>query len=78
VNPKSGVISGGAKIMKRYVNGVQTNEEEIIKAKENVGGILTDVAPTVLELLELGQPEEMTGKSLVASIVKFASSEKNI
>jgi len=30
------------------------------------GGILADVAPTVLELLGIPQPEEMTGKSLIA------------
>jgi 2,3-bisphosphoglycerate-independent phosphoglycerate mutase len=29
------------------------------------GGRLADVAPTVLELLGLEQPEEMTGKSLI-------------
>ena len=28
-------------------------------------GILADLAPTVLDLLELEQPEEMTGKSLL-------------
>jgi 2,3-bisphosphoglycerate-independent phosphoglycerate mutase len=29
------------------------------------GGILADVAPTVLALLGVDQPEEMTGESLV-------------
>jgi 2,3-bisphosphoglycerate-independent phosphoglycerate mutase len=29
------------------------------------GGVLADVAPTVLELLEIPQPAEMTGKSLI-------------
>jgi len=29
-------------------------------------GILADVAPTILELLEIEQPPEMTGKSLLA------------
>jgi len=28
-------------------------------------GILADVAPTVLELLEMPQPQEMTGHSLI-------------
>ena len=28
-------------------------------------GILADVAPTLLELLELTKPEEMTGESLI-------------
>jgi 2,3-bisphosphoglycerate-independent phosphoglycerate mutase len=30
-----------------------------------VDGILADVAPTVLDLLEIGQPDEMTGRSLI-------------
>jgi 2,3-bisphosphoglycerate-independent phosphoglycerate mutase len=30
------------------------------------GGVLADVAPTVLELLDIDQPEAMTGRSLLA------------
>jgi 2,3-bisphosphoglycerate-independent phosphoglycerate mutase len=29
------------------------------------GGVLADVAPTVLEMLGIGQPEQMTGRSLI-------------
>jgi 2,3-bisphosphoglycerate-independent phosphoglycerate mutase len=29
------------------------------------GGVLADLAPTMLKLLELPQPAEMTGKSLI-------------
>jgi 2,3-bisphosphoglycerate-independent phosphoglycerate mutase len=29
------------------------------------GGILADVAPTVLALLGISQPDEMTGRSLI-------------
>ncbi len=36
---------------------------EGVKLRE--GGILADIAPTVLKLLRLEQPEEMTGKSLI-------------
>jgi 2,3-bisphosphoglycerate-independent phosphoglycerate mutase len=28
-------------------------------------GILADVAPTVLELMDIAQPQEMTGESLI-------------
>jgi 2,3-bisphosphoglycerate-independent phosphoglycerate mutase len=28
-------------------------------------GIMADIAPTILELLDLAQPEEMTGKSFL-------------
>jgi 2,3-bisphosphoglycerate-independent phosphoglycerate mutase len=30
------------------------------------GGILADVAPTILQILGIEQPPEMTGKSLIA------------
>jgi len=29
------------------------------------GGRLADVAPTVLDVMEIPQPEEMTGRSLI-------------
>lgn len=32
------------------------------------GGVLADIAPTMLEIMGLAQPEEMTGKSLIAEI----------
>jgi len=35
------------------------------KAKLRSGGILGDVAPTILELLGIAEPKEMTGKSLI-------------
>jgi 2,3-bisphosphoglycerate-independent phosphoglycerate mutase len=41
---------------------------EISALKKNVNGILTDVAPTLLELLEIKKPEEMTGKSLLDTL----------
>ena len=31
------------------------------------GGALCDVAPTILELLKIPKPEEMTGKSLIVT-----------
>ncbi|MNP20715.1 2,3-bisphosphoglycerate-independent phosphoglycerate mutase [compost metagenome] len=31
------------------------------------GGILADVAPTILDLMQLPQPVEMTGQSMIAS-----------
>lgn len=46
-----------------------TNPVPCIVTKQGVslreGGILADVAPTLLTLLELAQPQEMTGKSLI-------------
>ncbi|MBI4132794.1 MAG: 2,3-bisphosphoglycerate-independent phosphoglycerate mutase [Candidatus Sungbacteria bacterium] len=42
----------------------------VLEAKAAVDGILTDVAPTILELMQLPKPAEMTGKSLLASLTK--------
>ena len=47
------------------------NQVPVIVTVDNVtlqhGGILADVAPTILELLGIEQPEAMTGRSLLAS-----------
>jgi 2,3-bisphosphoglycerate-independent phosphoglycerate mutase len=37
------------------------------EAQLREGGCLADLAPTILEILQLPQPEEMTGQSLIAS-----------
>jgi 2,3-bisphosphoglycerate-independent phosphoglycerate mutase len=42
-----------------------------VEAKKSIAGLrkngkLADIAPTLLEMLGIGQPEEMTGKSLIA------------
>jgi 2,3-bisphosphoglycerate-independent phosphoglycerate mutase len=46
-----------------------TNPVPFIVASHDVklreGGILADIAPTLLDLLQLGQPEQMTGKTLI-------------
>ena len=43
----------------------EKSQEDIEIGKLEVGGILADVAPTILELMELPQPPEITGKSLL-------------
>ena len=45
-------------------------EEEIIKEKSDIGGILTDIAPTVLALLGIEKPAEMTGKDMLPKLLK--------
>lgn len=40
------------------------SDGEIIKKKSDVGGILTDIAPTMLKFLGIEKPQEMTGHSL--------------
>lgn len=46
-----------------------TNPVPVIVTKEGIevrdGGILGDLAPTLLDLLQVEQPEEMTGKTLI-------------
>jgi len=46
-----------------------TNPVPVIVTKDNIdlrdGGILADLAPTLLDLLDASKPEEMTGKSLI-------------
>jgi 2,3-bisphosphoglycerate-independent phosphoglycerate mutase len=44
-----------------------TLASEVMKGRAlRSGGVLADVAPTLLEILEIPQPAEMTGKSLLA------------
>ncbi|MDP3762858.1 MAG: 2,3-bisphosphoglycerate-independent phosphoglycerate mutase [bacterium] len=43
--------------------------EEISKNYFQVGGVLTDVAPTILELLKISKPAEMTGISLLPKLL---------
>lgn len=43
----------------------EKSQEEIEVGKLEVGGILADVSPTILELMKLTPPSEMTGKSLL-------------
>ena len=46
------------------------SDAEVIRLKKDVSGILTDIAPTLLELLEIKKPDEMTGKSLLATLLR--------
>lgn len=39
--------------------------EEIIKDENEIGGLLSDVAPTILDLMEIEKPKEMGGESLL-------------
>lgn len=48
--------------------GIRKNDNQIQKEKRSVGGILSDVAPTVLDLLGIKKPAEMTGQSLLSML----------
>src|SRR5699024_3340494 len=59
------VINGNGKPMTAHT----TNPVPVIVTKEHVtlrdDGILADLAPTLLDLLSVKQPEDMTGKTLI-------------
>jgi 2,3-bisphosphoglycerate-independent phosphoglycerate mutase len=46
-------------------NHKQKSESEILNAKNNIGGLLSDVAPTILAVMDIPVPLEMTGQSLM-------------
>ncbi|MFA5098985.1 MAG: 2,3-bisphosphoglycerate-independent phosphoglycerate mutase [Candidatus Paceibacterota bacterium] len=54
-------------VAKKFMRA-RTEEEIRASKKENVG-ILADVAPTILELMKIRQPADMTGQSLVKFLV---------
>lgn len=56
-NPVPFIMTGDPKKFKFVVDDKEGDEE---------GGALCDVAPTVLDIMGLPQPEEMSGRSLLA------------
>ncbi len=53
-----------------YARETPLPKEKIRHLRREVGGILTDVAPTVIELLDLEKPSEMVGKSLISFLIQ--------
>jgi len=50
-------------------NHRKRTDEEIVRSQTEIQGLLSDVAPTVLDIMELRKPEEMQGESLLPSLV---------
>ena len=48
---------------------VDKTPEQIAQETSEISGILADIAPTILELMGIPQPEEMTGKSLLPLLI---------
>ncbi len=46
-------------------NKKNKNQTEIVNEQGTVKGLLADVAPTILDLMEIKKPDEMTGRSLL-------------
>ena len=55
-------------IGKDWKRGKQLKEADIKENYKKIEGTLSDVAPTVLEILELKKPNDMTGKSLLSKL----------
>ncbi|MEF3691490.1 MAG: 2,3-bisphosphoglycerate-independent phosphoglycerate mutase [Candidatus Moraniibacteriota bacterium] len=49
-------------------NHREKTAEEIIESESNIRGLLSDVAPTVLELMNISKPETMNGESLLKQL----------
>jgi len=52
-----------------YINSDNHREktgEEIVRQEMEIGGLLSDIAPTILEIMEIKKPPEMTGESLLS------------
>ena len=49
-------------------NHRERSEEEIIQSQTEVRGLMSDIAPTVLDLMEIRKPDEMQGESLLPSL----------
>lgn len=45
------------------------SETEIVNAKNNIGGLLSDVAPTILAAMNIPSPPEMTGQNLMEVLI---------
>jgi 2,3-bisphosphoglycerate-independent phosphoglycerate mutase len=46
-------------------NHREKQSEEVVRQQSEVGGLLSDIAPTVLDILGIQKPEDMNGESLL-------------
>lgn len=56
-------------IAKKFERKSPRTKEEIIKQYNKVSGVISDVAPTILELMNIPKPPDMTGVSLLDELV---------
>lgn len=43
----------------------EKNQEQLLRSKNTIDGLIADIAPTILELFDIPKPTEMTGHSLI-------------
>jgi 2,3-bisphosphoglycerate-independent phosphoglycerate mutase len=51
-------------------NHREKNGEQITREQSQISGLLSDIAPTILDILEVEKPKEMTGSSLLPLYLK--------
>jgi 2,3-bisphosphoglycerate-independent phosphoglycerate mutase len=44
------------------------SEDEIVRNQTEIRGLMSDIAPTILDVMEIRKPEEMQGESLLSSL----------
>jgi 2,3-bisphosphoglycerate-independent phosphoglycerate mutase len=49
-------------------NHRQKGSDEVVRQQSEVGGLLSDVAPTILEIMGIEKPADMNGESLLAML----------
>lgn len=49
-------------------NHRERTEEEITRNQTEIRGLMSDIAPTVLDIMEIRKPDEMQGESLLSSL----------
>jgi len=54
---------------KKFKSKKEKTEEEIYRSEQETLGVICDVAPTILELMNIPLPPEMTGKSLLKYLI---------
>jgi 2,3-bisphosphoglycerate-independent phosphoglycerate mutase len=57
-------------IDKKYERKTARTIDQIKNNYSNVGGVISDVAPTILELMKIPRPSDMTGISLLGELTK--------
>lgn len=57
-------------IGQNYLLRKERSPEEVKRLKKETAGILTDIAPTALDLMNLPKPQEMTGQSLTSLLIR--------
>ena len=56
-------------VAKQFKLPQSKSQMEILKSERTSAGVLADIAPTILELMQIPKPKEMTGQSLLNYLI---------